>query len=601
MARILPDGWQEWSRATMAGDSAPAAESLAHRRLHETLHTLAGGLPDPYVVYHGVHWTAVDQGYSVFGEIDFIVVNPAGDLLLVTQKSGLLDQVGAVLTKRERGRVVDVRLQIARLVQTLQGKLARRAGCESVRVDYLLYCPDALVRDAEAAGLSADRVLDAAARERLVERIMQILPPSVGQAPAARAASPAAAAVGRFLRDMIALEPDVSALVGQAQALVTRVSGGLAHWARQLEFTPFRLRVQATAGSGKTQLALAEYTAAIERGERAIYLCFNRPLADHFAAIAPAGGDILTFHAWCQQVLREAGQPLPAPGPGRFEALEAQAQAWVLGGDRTVRTGVLSAYDSVIIDEGQDFSPNWADLVLSLAHPQSRVLWLEDPMQALYPRPPATLPGWPVLRARTNHRSPREVVDLLHELLPGEQAIESASPLARGGLELIPYAAADGPQAATREALRRCLAAGFRRQDIAVISFHGRNQSALLLLDTLGAHSVRRFTGRHDLLEQPVYTDGGLLFESVYRFKGQSAPAIVLTEIDFSALDPLTQRKLFVGMTRATIKLVLVAAEPAASRLNEALLRVQPAGPSAPDSEADSTALFSRIQASRSV
>jgi hypothetical protein len=404
---------------------------------------------------------------------------------------------------------------------------------------------------------------------------------------------------------MIALEPDVSALVGQAQALVTRVSGGLAHWARQLEFSPFRLRVQATAGSGKTQLALAEYAAAIARGDRVLYLCFNRPLADHFAGIAPAGGEIMTFHGWCQHLLRQAGQPLPAPGPGRFEALEAQAQTWI---QAQVVAQVVApprpggpGYDTIIIDEGQDFSQTWGDLVLSLARPQARVLWLDDPMQALYPRPPAELPAWPVLRARTNHRSPREVVDLLRELLPDAQDIESASPIARGGLELIPYAPSDGPQAATREALRRCLAAGFRRQDIAVISFHGRSQSALLSLDVLGPHSVKRFTGRHDLLDQPVYTEGGILFESVYRFKGQAAPAIVFTEIAFAALDPLTARKLFVGMTRATIKLVLVAAAPAAEQIDAAWQRAQPGGESSEAFRPEAPNSLSRIQASSRV
>ncbi len=636
MARVLPDGWKEWSTATLAGEVSPAADALSIRRLHETLGVLAAGLPDRYTLYHGVHWTAVDQGGSVFGEIDFIVMNPAGDLLLICQKSGLLDQTGAVITKRERGRVVDVRLQMARLVQTLQGKLVRRAGCEAVRLDYLLYCPDALVRDAEAAGLSADRVVDAACRDRLAERVMQILPAARPPAPVRSEAVPRqglaartetaqvtgsaqATAVGRFLRDMIALEPDVSALVGQAEALVTRVSGGLAHWARQLTLSPFRLRVQATAGSGKTQLALAEYAAAIERGDRVLYLCFNRPLADHFASIAPAGGEVMTFHGWCQHLLRQAGQPLPPPGAGRFEALEAQAQAWIqshVGAGAapstqatasSVPVGVPLAqadvprYDTIIIDEGQDFSQAWCDLVLSLARPQARVLWLDDPMQALYPRPPATLPGWAVLHASTNHRSPREVVDLLKALLPEEHPIESASPIARGGLELIAYSPAEGPAAGTREALRRCLAAGFRRQDIAVISFHGRTQSALLSLDALGPHSVRRFTGRHDLLDQPVYTEGGILFESVYRFKGQAAPAIVFTEIAFASLDPLTLRKLFVGMTRATIKLVLVAAAPAAELLEAALRRAQPGELPADGSRPEAAASLSRIQASSSV
>ena len=53
----------------------------------------------------------------------------------------------------------------------------------------------------------------------------------------------------------------------------------------------------------------------------------------------------------------------------------------------------------------------------------------------------------------------------------------------------------------------------------------------------------------------------------MYRFKGQSAPCVIVTEIDFEALDELALRKLFVGATRATMKLMLVLSERAAALL----------------------------------
>jgi len=58
-----------------------------------------------------------------------------------------------------------------------------------------------------------------------------------------------------------------------------------------------------------------------------------------------------------------------------------------------------------------------------------------------------------------------------------------------------------------------------------------------------------------------------VLIDSVYRFKGQAAPCVIFTEIDFEALDELTMRKLFVGATRASVKLILVASVRAATRL----------------------------------
>jgi hypothetical protein len=557
MARIIPDGWRELADS----DSTTAALPVSAQRHRETLELFARGLPDDYTVYHAVHWTTVERGFSVYGEIDFVVVNRHGDVLLVEQKTGFLEEGGDGLLKRERGRIRNVPVQIARTVTTLRDKLARRPGCESIRVEYLLYCPDYTVRRIETAGLSADRLVDAARRDKLVPAIREVLPP--GRVGPSGTNAPAWQQVDRFLRDVIELETDVNALVGQAQALVTRISGGLAHWARQLEFTPFRLHVDGTAGSGKTQLALAEHRDAIARGARPLYVCYNRPLADHFAAIVPPGGEVCTFHTLCQRMLRDAGRAVDLSAPDGFERLEREAAQ--------VAVDARWRFDTVVVDEGQDFPAAWRDQVLRHAKPDARVIWLEDAMQALYQREPAPLPGWVTLHARANYRSPRDVVKLLSAILPPDVEIEAAGPFAGAGLELIEYTDTEGLMAGTKEAIRKCLSAGFRRHDIAVISFRGREGSALLGLDALGPHPIRRFTGRYDLLAQPVFTEGELLVESVYRFKGQAAPAVVLSEVDFETLDERTVRKLFVGATRATMKLAIVASTRSAKALRAAL------------------------------
>jgi len=49
------------------------------------------------------------------------------------------------------------------------------------------------------------------------------------------------------------------------------------------------------------------------------------------------------------------------------------------------------------------------------------------------------------------------------------------------------------------------------------------------------------------------------VFDSVYRFKGQEAPAVILVDVDPNT-EYLTraERILFCGMTRATVRLELV-------------------------------------------
>ena len=87
----------------------------------------------------------------------------------------------------------------------------------------------------------------------------------------------------------------------------------------------------------------------------------------------------------------------------------------------------------------------------------------------------------------------------------------------------------------------------------------------------LGNHQLKSFSGQYDLFGNPLFREGDLLAESVYRFKGQSAPAVIFTEIDFAELDEKNFRKLFVGMTRARLKLVMVISERAAKVLQARL------------------------------
>lgn len=540
MAIIHPSGWREMQ-----------ATGAAQREI-ETLALLAEALPDAYTVYHGVHWTRVDRGFSVFGEVDFVVVAPSGRLLLIEQKSGFLEETPEGLVKVYAQGEKKVRVQLTRNVEALQTRFAEGNSGEKIHPDILLYCPDYNVRQPAIAGLDPARIVDAGRRDRLPSIIQSILPASdPDEARAGR--------VHRFLRDELRLAPEIGAIVGQAEALYTRISGGLAAWGRRIECEPFRLRVIGTAGSGKTHLALAVYREAVAAGRRPLYLCFNRPLADHLAAIVPPGGEVATYHQLCDRVLRSLGRAPDFSAPEPFARLEAEFAA--------ADPGPAWAFDELIIDEGQDFSEAWKDAALRLLKPGGRAWWLEDPMQNLYRRPPVELPGWVTLRSDTNYRSPRDILDYLNRLVPPDRPIEAGSPLGGSDVTIRTYASPGELIEQTKLAIPRALQLGFKRNMVALVTFRGREHSLLVPYDRLGPHSLKKFTGAYDLLGSPVYTAGDILLETVYRFKGQSAPCVIFTEIDFEALDDLALRKLFVGATRATMKLMLILSERAAKAL----------------------------------
>lgn len=525
----------------------------AAQREIDTLHLLAATLSDNYTVFHGVHWTHVEQGYSAYADIDFIIVGPDGRTLLIEQLSGFLTETDEGLAKKRPGtdKPQLIQQQIMRPLSVLRQRFGHQA--EPLHIDYLLYCPDHQIKRPEVAGIAPERIVDASQRPQLSKMILELVPDRHNKVQRDR--------VLRFFSNVLQLVPDPSAMIGQANALVTRLSGGLATWARQLEFSPFRLRVTGTAGSGKTQLALAEFSDALARGLQPLYVSYNRPLADHVRKLLPEGGMVASFHQLCDRFARDSGITPDYRDPAVWRSLEQLLADSPLSSDWQ--------FDLLVVDEGQDFSEQWRDTLLRLLKPSGRALWLEDPMQNLYGRDAVALPGWVSLHAWSNFRSPRHIVDLLSAIAPTGTTIEAASPFAGAEIELLTYADNNPSalQAQTRQAITRCLAAGYTRTDMAIVSFRGRENSVLLNLDTLGQHLLKSFKGSYDLFGNPEFREGELLTESVYRFKGQSAPVVIFTEIDFETLDEKSFRKLFVGMTRARMKLVLVMTERAARQL----------------------------------
>lgn len=547
MARIHPEGWKQ-----LPADGARAREL-------KTLALLAAALPPDYAVYHGLHWTRAEGGRAIFGEIGFAVVGPGGRVLLIEQHAGFLDETAEGLMRPGKRRARAVSVELARSADALRARLRLLLNGAEPQLDTLLHCPDYRVRQPGTAGLDPARIVDASRRDEFAAIVHALTRIQAGDA----AAEPARLqALHRFFAELLELVPDVQACAGRADELTTRLAGGLAEWARRIEATPHHLHVVATAGSGKTQLALAAYADAITAGRRPLYVCYNRPLADHFARIAPTGGEVATYHQLCDRRLRDAGRRPAFGAPGAFRRMEAEFAALV-----AAEPAPAWRFDELIVDEGQDFAEAWRDALFALLAPGGRAWWLEDPLQNLYGRPPVALPGWVRLTADTNYRSPADVLALLNARLPLPAPVRAGSPVADSEPEVLAWADETGLMEVTKRAITRALGLGFRREMIVLLTFRGREHSRFTPLAQLGPHRLRAFTGRYDLLGEPEHSAGELLIDSVYRFKGQSAPCVIFTEIDFETIDELTMRKLFVGATRATMKLILVASARAAAQL----------------------------------
>ena len=125
---------------------------------------------------------------------------------------------------------------------------------------------------------------------------------------------------------------------------------------------------------------------------------------------------------------------------------------------------------------------------------------------------------------------------------------------------------------ATENAIRDLIADGYAPESIAVLSFRGVLSSKLLSDDIseLAGLKIKKFT-EYDNHGHALWSNGQLFVDTLFRFKGQCADAVVLTEVDFDDWNENVKKRLFVGLSRARLMATLVVTERVSALLDQKL------------------------------
>jgi DNA helicase IV len=182
------------------------------------------------------------------------------------------------------------------------------------------------------------------------------------------------------------------------------------------------------------------------------------------------------------------------------------------------------------------------------------------------------LPGFVTYRESANFRTPISIAGFIKGTL--ESRFEQRNLLPGLGVGVYDYAADAALTDLLDRRLRELKKVGFKPEDIAIVSCRGTQSTALAGITQVGKHKLRKFTGKYNVRNEQIYTDGDVYFETIYRYKGQQAPAVILVDLDNTIKkDDWAAGILYCAMTRATLRLELVVREncPWLSTFREAL------------------------------
>ncbi len=156
-----------------------------------------------------------------------------------------------------------------------------------------------------------------------------------------------------------------------------------------------RVAICGGAGTGKTVLAVETANRAAEHGQHTLLTCYNRALAGRLASQVRNGCEVRSFHSLCGRAAQQAGISAPIGVP------EQTLHEHILPELLFDASGRLPEfrYDTIVVDEGQDFRAHWWPALEAVLRPGGRLVIFHDFKSA------------PVRGCRRSSKGPRRPTD----------------------------------------------------------------------------------------------------------------------------------------------------------------------------------------------
>jgi hypothetical protein len=155
-------------------------------------------------------------------------------------------------------------------------------------------------------------------------------------------------------------------------------------------------RIRGAAGSGKSLILAARAAELIRQQKNVLVVTFNITLLHYLMDVAvryPGGSgrtrqDItwLNFHSWCRRVCMENDAEEEYNSLWK-NANHQEVLKWglpALASSILTNPGNSTLYDAVLVDEGQDFLPNWWEVLRKVCKPGGEMLLVADETQDIY-------------------------------------------------------------------------------------------------------------------------------------------------------------------------------------------------------------------------
>ncbi|BDX32220.1 nuclease [Mycobacterium antarcticum] len=308
-----------------------------------------------------------------------------------------------------------------------------------------------------------------------------------------------------------------------------------------------RVEVRGGAGSGKTFLAMEQARRLAQRGQRVALVCYSHGLASYLERIAATWprrqqpAYVGEFH--------DLGKQWGAPaGPDEAVRNEDTVKFWEH--DLPLQMADLATglepghrFDSIVVDESQDFADAWWDpLLAALKDPvEGGIYVFSDEGQRVFNRHGA--PPVPLVPLILDHnlRNTRQIANAFQPLVDHPMRFLGGEGPA---VTFIPCTREEALDVADDQ-VEALLGAGWREEDVALLTTGSRHPE-----------QTERQRDGHKAYWDTFWDAEQVFYGHVLGFKGLERRAVVLVVNDTGKFERSRER-LYVGLSRARDQLVV--------------------------------------------
>ncbi|QNB45484.1 AAA family ATPase [Thermanaerosceptrum fracticalcis] len=295
------------------------------------------------------------------------------------------------------------------------------------------------------------------------------------------------------------------------------------------------------AGSGKTFLAMEKARRLAKKGRKVLLTCYNKNLANLMFNSLSSTVTTKNFHTFLDDYLRENGHELPVPQTPEELRHYFDETLPSLAFDHFIDLSEERKFDSIIVDEGQDFKEHWITCLETMVKKNGEFYIFADPNQSIFNQEIERIKSIPISKHRLtrNLRNTEEINKWIGEYVPGDQ-LKSAIP---GGLPVVffKWTSLQEEKKLIENEIGRLVSQGVQLKRITILSPHTKEKSSLAGIDKLKEWHLAGIETNNA---------NAIRFSTIRAFKGLESDIVFLIGVKRDSL-VCTDADIYVGGSRA--------------------------------------------------